>query len=337
MPLTICDMTGKKSRGRRVALHKRESGAKAQHEPAKKLLPSDTYLLDSVLDAMFEGGYFVDAQRRIQKWNAGASSLTGFASQDVVGRRCSDNILMHIDSQGVELCKRGCPLQKTLDDGENRQASVYLRHKTGYRVPVSIRVVPVVREDGKIVGALETFRLADEPDFWKARTAELEGLAFIDQVTGIPNRRFLETQLDRLMHEFRYIREPFILGMLDLDHFKLTNDRYGHQIGDCVLRLVGQTLLNCMRATDIVGRWGGDEVVVLLPRTNLTKGRQILERARIMVAESATPIEGGILKTSVSIGAVIVTPDDNRDSLLRRADRQLYLAKEQGRNRCCVA
>jgi diguanylate cyclase (GGDEF)-like protein/PAS domain S-box-containing protein len=318
------------------ATARKPKSTKGNRKRVNELLPGDGHLLDSVLDVVFDGAYFVDTQRRILKWNAGASSLTGFSDRDVLGHYCYDNILMHVDGCGAELCKCECPLQKTLDDGQSRQAAVYLRHKHGYRVPVSVRIVPIAGPNGKVVGALETFRVTDEPDYWKARTAELEGMAFIDQLTSIPNRRFLETQLDRLLHEFQYIHEPFILGMLDLDHFRHANDKHGHQIGDCVLRLVGQTLLNCVRGTDIVGRWGGDEFVVLLPRTNLTKARQILERARLMVADSATPIEGGTLKTSVSIGAVIVTREDDRVSLLQKADRQLYLAKQQGRNYCCV-
>ncbi len=328
-------MSDEKSR-RAPATARKPKSAKGNRKRATGRLQGGGIILDNVLDVVFDGAYFVDAQRRILKWNAGASSLTGFSEQDVLGHYCYDNILMHVDGCGVELCKCGCPLQKTLDDGKSRQAAVYLRHKHGYRVPVSVRIVPITGANGKVVGALETFRVTDKLDYWKARTAELEGLAFIDQVTGIPNRRFQETQLDRLLHEFQCIDEPFILGMIDLDHFKLTNDSHGHQTGDCVLRLVGQTLLNCMRGTDIVGRWGGDEFAVLLPRTDVTKARQILERARVLVAESATPIESGIVKTSVSIGAVIVTRKDDRVSLLQKADRQLYLAKQRGRNYCCV-
>jgi diguanylate cyclase (GGDEF)-like protein len=306
-----------------------------ENEPTKNLSRDESSILDRLLDAVFEGAYFVDNQRRIQKWNAGAVSITGFEPGDVLGRCCHDNILMHVDDCGVELCTHGCPLQKTLDDGQRRQAIVYLRHKLGYRVPVSMRVVPVTEGGGQVVGALETFRVADEPDYWKSRTEDLEALAFIDPVTGIPNRRFLETQLNRLLHEFQYVGEPFFLCMLDLDRFKLTNDQHGHDFGDRVLRLVGQTLLNCMRATDIVGRWGGDEFAILLPKTGVEKARQILERARIMVAGSGILGEQGVLRTTISIGGAMATEDDDRVSLLQRADRQLYLAKET-RNRCSV-
>jgi diguanylate cyclase (GGDEF)-like protein len=95
-------------------------------------------------------------------------------------------------------------------------------------------------------------------------------------------------------------------------------------------------LLNCVRATDIVGRWGGDEFVVLLPKTVVAKATQVLERARIMVAESVVAIGDVVVKTTVSIGAVAVTGEDSRVNLLQRADRQLYIAKKNSRNCCSV-
>jgi PAS domain-containing protein len=85
---------------------------------------------------MFEGVYFVDRTRIIQKWNSGPSDITGYASDELLHRCCTDNILVHVDENGTELCKSGCPLQKTMQDAQSRQATVYLRHKLGYRVDV---------------------------------------------------------------------------------------------------------------------------------------------------------------------------------------------------------
>ncbi len=114
--------------------------------------------IDTMLDAMFEGVYFVDRERKIRKWNSGATSLTGFTSEELLHRRCSDNILLHIDEDGRELCKSGCPLQKTLEDAKPRQAALYLRHKLGYRVAVQVRTTAIRDASGEVVGAVETFR-----------------------------------------------------------------------------------------------------------------------------------------------------------------------------------
>jgi diguanylate cyclase (GGDEF)-like protein len=290
--------------------------------------------LESVLDAVFDAAYFVDTERRIQIWNAGASSLTGFHPHEVLHRCCSDNILVHVDEHGSELCKGGCPLQKTLEDGQPRQTMLFMRHKLGYRIPVSTRVVAVHGRGGKVAGAVETFRLVGEPEYWRVRLAELEQLAFVDAVTGVPNRRFAETQLDRLLTDLD--SAPLTISMLDIDRFKATNDKYGHEAGDRVLRAVGQTLVNCIRATDLLGRWGGDEFLLLLPRTGAEKAKQILERARVLIAHAAALAEQASIRVTVSVGAAVFTRGDERSDVLRRVDAQLYRAKHEGRDCCCV-
>ncbi len=303
----------------------------AEKNPAKLILEEVTNV-DNLLDAMFEGVYFVDCERKIQKWNAGATALTGYASDELLHRPCADNILVHVDEEGTELCKSGCPLYGTLKDGKSRQANVSLRHKLGYRVSVLVRTTAIRDANGEVVGAVETFRELDEAEQAKARIAELEQVAFVDLVTGVPNRHFLETQLGRLLHLFGSVGEPFSMCMLDVDHFKLANDEYGHEIGDRVLQTLGQTLMNSLRSTDMLGRWGGDEFVLLLPKTGRERIKQVVERSRVLIAATGTPTSRGFLKVTASIGGVVAAAGDDRASLIERVDQQLYMAKRQGRN-----
>ncbi len=289
--------------------------------------------LESLMNALFEGAYFVDNQRQILAWNEGAFFISGYRRDEVAGHRCSDNILVHVDDRGTELCTNECPLQKTLQDGEPHQASVFLRHKLGYRVPVSIRIVPIYGEDAKIAGAVEVFRVSGETSHWKQRIEELEKVVFIDLVTSVPNRRFLESQIDQQLLDSASTAAPFTVCMLDLDHFKEVNDRFGHQIGDRLLQNVCQTLVNCLRGPDMLGRWGGDELLLLLPNTTLDQASKILERMRLLVQQTGIAAEAEFLGTTVSIGAAQALPSDDRTTLLQRADAQLYLAKQRGRNR----
>lgn len=161
---------------------------------------------------------------------------------------------------------------------------------------------------------------------------ELERLAFVDLVTGIPNRHFLETQLNRLLHEFGFVGEPFTLCMLDVDHFKSANDTHGHGFGDRVLRTMAQTLLHSLRFSDMLERWGGDKFVLLLPKTGLERAEQVIERARALVAVTGTPVGSGFLKMTVSIGGVVAIAGDDRAGLIKRMGQQLCAAKAQGRN-----
>ena len=288
--------------------------------------------LNGMLDALFDGVYFVDNQRRIQEWNAGAVALTGFSRDEVCHRSCADNILLHVDECGTELCREGCPLQQTLIDGQARQAKVFLRHKQGYRVPVYIRTIAVRDSNATIIGAIETFREIADADHWKARIFELEHAAYLDPLTGIPNRRFLETQLERLLREFHNTGECFAVLIIDLDGFKSVNDTFGHDVGDRVLCNISQTLTNCLRSRDILGRWGGDEFVMLLGNTAHQQCGAIAERARALAAQTGTPIGADHAKLTVSIGGAVIVPQDTPEQLLKRADQQLYISKQSGRN-----
>jgi len=288
--------------------------------------------LSGVLDAVFDGVYFVDTQRRIQEWNAGAVALTGFSRDEVCHRGCADNILVHVDECGKQLCRDGCPLQQTLIDGETRQTKVFLRHKQGYRVPVHIRTVPVRDSNNNIIGAIETFREVVDADQWKARISELEHAAYLDPLTAIPNRRFLETQLERLVREFHNTGETFAILLIDLDGLKPVNDTFGHDVGDRVLCNVSKTLMNCLRGRDILGRWGGDEFVMLLANTAQQQCGALAERARVLVAQTATPLGADYVKLTISIGGTVSAPQDTPDRILKRADQQLYISKQRGRN-----
>jgi diguanylate cyclase (GGDEF)-like protein/PAS domain S-box-containing protein len=292
--------------------------------------------LQSVMNAVFDGAYLVDQQRIIRGWNEGAFFISGYRRDEVVGRCCADNILQHVDDRGTQLCAQGCPLQKTLQDGQQHQASVFLRHKLGYRVPVSLRVVPIYDDDAKVTGAVEIFRTTSEAKHWKLRIAELEKLVFIDPMTSVPNRRFLECELDRQLQELASSGEPLTTCILDLDNFKEINDRYGHQVGDELLKNICHTLVNCLRTIDTLGRWGGDELLLLLPGTNVEQASTILDRMRLLIAETFVVSKAGFVRTTVSMGAAQASPSDTRSTLLQRADAQLYRAKGRGRNRCCV-
>jgi len=116
-------------------------------------------LYEKILDTLFDGVYFVDTQKKITFWSKGAERITGYKKVEVMGKCCSDNILRHVDKNGRELCVTGCPLMATLQDSAIRDSKVYLHHKKGHRVPVSVRVTPIFdSENKKIVGAVEIFQ-----------------------------------------------------------------------------------------------------------------------------------------------------------------------------------
>jgi len=211
-----------------------------------------------LLDNLSDGVYFTDTERRITYWSKGAERLTGYSQEDVLGRSCKDNILMHVDETGRLLCLTGCPLAQAMEECRPCEQEVYLRTKEGHRLPVLVKASPITGPAGEVKGAVEIFSSNSAKTQILERLAEMERHALIDTLTGIANRRHMEMHLQSRLEEFR--RHHWIFGILfiDVDHFKNINDRYGHGVGDRVLRMVGQTLEASSRYFDRVGRWGGE-------------------------------------------------------------------------------
>jgi len=286
-----------------------------------------------LLDNLSDGVYFTDRERRITFWNKGAERLTGFTSEEVVGTRCSDNILMHVDASGHELCKADCPLVDCMTRRVPCEAEVYLHHKAGHRVPVLVRVTHLEDSEGKVIGAVEVFSNNSSRVQMQSRVAELQQLALVDPLTGLPNRRHLESHIFSRLEELRRNDWNFGVLFVDVDDFKQINDAYGHNVGDKVLEMVGRTMDQNSRYFDIIGRWGGEEFLAIIGNTPLTGLTEVAERMRVLVEHSGLA-EPHKIQVTISIGGAEAKPDDTIESLIHRADEKLYEAKKAGRN--CV-
>jgi diguanylate cyclase (GGDEF)-like protein len=164
---------------------------------------------------------------------------------------------------------------------------------------------------------------------------QYEREATLDGLTGLYNRRWLSDRLPRIIMRHHRSLHPLGVLMVDVDHFKRFNDTYGHATGDVVLQMVATVLLRSLRPTDLVARYGGEEVVVLLPDTPIDGARAAAERVRSAIA--ATPVsvaDGRVLPAvTVSIGVAGLAEGMDAGMLLSQADAQLYRAKDGGRNR----
>ncbi|WP_420404095.1 PleD family two-component system response regulator [Nisaea sp.] len=161
-------------------------------------------------------------------------------------------------------------------------------------------------------------------------------MALIDSLTGLYNRRYLETYLKSLMDSAVERRKPLALLMLDIDHFKAVNDTHGHLVGDRVLKAVAGALTNSLRSVDMVARIGGEEFVVVMPDTSEEFAEAVAERLRKRVADTVVAVEStdGPISVKISIGLTMRRDEDLAvEDLIRRADKALYGAKAAGRNR----
>ena len=291
----------------------------------------DSNQYELLLHNLFDGIYTVDRERKITFWSPSAERITGYGSPEVIGRRCADDVLVHVDADGCCLCETGCPLKQVISEGRQCEREVFMRHRDGHRVPVNVRTLPLKEEDGGIAGAAVIFRENPSSAATRRLIEELRKLALLDAVTGLPNRRYVERTVRARLGEMRRYGQAFGTLFIDIDDFKQVNDSLGHDTGDEVLRMVARTLAHSMRSFDVVGRWGGEEFVAVIVNVTAEELAAVAEKLRALVEQSELP--EGAVRVTVSLGASLARPEDTEETLLERIDRLMYKSKTQGKNR----
>jgi diguanylate cyclase (GGDEF)-like protein/PAS domain S-box-containing protein len=293
-------------------------------------------LYRTLLDNLYDGVYFVSPDRTIVYWNEAAERMTGFTKSELVNRHCYDDLLMHVDNKGANLCLRDCPLEKAITEGVKVEGEVYFHHKEGHRLPALVRVSPIRDAAGTIVGAVEIFsdnsprlRLAEKVE-------ELGKMALLDPLTRIGNRRYGDLSLAARLNELERYGWPFGVLFMDIDYFRKVNDLYGHDVGDRILKIVATTMINGTRSSDIVSRWGGEEFVTLIPHVDAEQLKNVAEKIRLLVEKSSISVEGKNIEVTISIGATLARKDDTAETLIKRVDELMHKSKSEGRNRLSI-
>lgn len=286
-----------------------------------------------ILDNLYDGIFFVDKEGCITYWNKGATSLTGYSSEDVQGRNYCD-IFQPLDKHGNQLCESNtCPIRRVFDIATLAEIEAYICHKEGHLLPISIRIAPVREVGEQYVVAVEIHSSNSPRYAMRQRLEELQELAMHDPLTGIANRRFVEINLAARLEELKRYGFDFSVLFIDADSFKTINDTHGHSIGDRILKMISATVANSLRSFDIIGRWGGEEFIVLLINPNKEDLYTLSDRLRRLVENSTLTLDNGeTLKVTVSIGATAAQKGDTVDSLVERADKLMFESKRQGRN-----
>jgi diguanylate cyclase (GGDEF)-like protein/PAS domain S-box-containing protein len=255
----------------------------------------------------------------VARTNAAFEGLTGWSGKEWLGKSLID--MIHPDDQ--QLARQS--IRRAATGDVPLPFDVRLKTKSGTQVIGRITAAPVFYND-KAVALLGTVR--DVSQLRQFEVIEREA-ARTDVLTGLTNRRGCEEAIAREVA--RATRENASIGfaLFDIDHFKKVNDTYGHETGDAALRAVARVVLAAVRASDVGGRWGGEELIAILPATDLEGARQIAERVRVAVAA----IDGLPCRLSVSAGTAEWTKGQEVTTVLARADGKLYDAKRAGRNR----
>lgn len=296
-----------------------------------------------LLDNVGEGIYGVDLQYKTSFVNPAAVAMLGFPEVELLGQ--AQHALFHHHRQdGTPYLANECPIGKTLNDGRFRHAEdEWFWRKDGTGFPVSLTVTPLI-ENGQQTGAVVVFQDITER---KAVEAQIHSLAFFDPLTHLPNRRMLIDRLEQTMVGNKRSASYGALMFLDLDNFKPLNDAHGHVVGDSLLVEAATRLKDCVRETDTVARFGGDEFVVMLCEMGTvlwiatTQAGIVAEKIRDYLSlpyQLVVPDTGAGKTTvehrcTVSIGVTMFQDTKTTHSeILTQADNAMYQAKQAGRN-----
>ncbi len=284
--------------------------------------------LDAIGQAVGEGIYVLDPKGQTLYVNEATSRLTGFNAEKLYSGDIHRLLHSHSDNHNLPL--EQCPLFTAALNGQSFEGDELFLTRTGDLLPVVVTSRPMI-ENGNITGVVTVFRDISER---KENERKLELLATTDPLTGLCNRRAFIERLHKEQRLSLRLGHESALMMIDFDHFKLINDRYGHQAGDEVLQHFARLASDCLRETDLLGRLGGEEFALLLPGTDLQGAHHLAERIRQCLEQHPTQTEDRLIPMTLSIGLTLLQGDDpDTSAALRRADKALYQAKSRGRNR----
>jgi two-component system cell cycle response regulator len=278
--------------------------------------------------------------------NPAFERLTGYSAEEALGRNCR---FLHRDDVRQSALDT---VREALRAGTTCEALLRNYRKDGTLFWNQLSLSPMLDANGRITHVMGTLndvservraeqRLLEKQRQLEKSKRTLEGLALKDGLTGLYNRRHFSEQLAREWNRARREHLPLSLFMIDIDHFKRFNDTYGHLAGDQCIKLVADTIKRCFaRGSDLVARYGGEEFVALAAGVDRRQARERAELLREAIRELTGERNGRSAQlVTVSVGLATMTPDERLvpEDMLEAADRALYQAKRQGRDRVVVA
>jgi diguanylate cyclase (GGDEF)-like protein len=285
-----------------------------------------------LLDAMHDGVVFVDTNMQIALWNRGVERLTGIAGASMQHKRWLPSLLEMRDENDEEINDDNCPVLYAIQSGVQtlRRLTIAGRHQR--KLSVDVHLVPVINREGITHGAAIWLHDASSQITLEERVQTLHEKATHDPLTKIANRAEFDRVIKQFVETHLELGLPCSLIICDLDHFKRINDNFGHQAGDEALVSFAALLRRYTRAGDLVARYGGEEFVLLCADCDNATATQRAEEIRGELTATPQSMLDGKCMTA-SFGVTEIQPGDTPDTMLRRSDRALLQAKENGRNR----
>lgn len=246
--------------------------------------------------------------------------VSGYRKEDLIGHKI--NLIKHMDMPNEVYTD----LWKTIEEGKEWHGELKNRDKNGKAYWLEETIIPIKDEKGDLISYISV-------GIDITAKKELEYISTIDQLTNISNRRKLDQSLHTEIKKAKRYQRALTLLMIDIDHFKKVNDTYGHPIGDYALTTVAQILSKNIRTSDLIGRYGGEEFMIICPETSKNGAAGIGEKLRQAISDYNFDTLGHL---TISIGVAELETDDTIEELIHKSDNALYMAKERGRDQVVI-
>lgn len=259
-----------------------------------------------------------DLEGKITDVSDAFCKISGYTKEQLIGK--NHKVLRHPDMQSSAFAK----LWETIESGETWYGEIKNRSKKGAYYWLETIIYPRYNDLGEKIGYTAISQNISDKKW-------IEELSVTDQLTQLHNRMYLENSFKTEIKRSKRYNHPFAIIMIDIDHFKEVNDTYGHDVGDNVLTKIAKILSDNIRETDIIGRWGGEEFLIICPHTTDTDAYILAEKIRMIVEASSFDVVGH--KTCSFGVSVFDLNEESYKEVLKRSDEALYRAKKNGRNR----
>jgi diguanylate cyclase (GGDEF)-like protein/PAS domain S-box-containing protein len=295
---------------------------------------SDPEIYRAVLENLETGVYIVDRNRRVRFWNEGAEQITGFLRQDVVGRFLREHLLAIGESAQDLDSDPNDPINLAFRDGKATAMDVSILHKSGYRVPIVLHTSPIRDSRGLVVGVSESFERNRSASDWTRRQSMYADFGCLDAMTGLPAKSLMETQLRENLTTFAEHNISFGILLVEVDHLDQFRARRGPGVVPTILRVVAQSLENCLRPTDVIGCWGENQFLAILMECRESDVVRVGERARRLISIAEIEWWGDRFSVTSPVGGAGCRAEDTVDLLIERAEASLQESLKKGGN--CV-
>ncbi|MGN1024345.1 MAG: EAL domain-containing protein [Lachnospiraceae bacterium] len=284
--------------------------------------------LTRALDDIPFGSYLLRPDHTVLYWNREAETLLGYSREEILGRRCVDMSIGCSFVTGGFIQRGNCPAVVAYTTGRTQTMQMFMRCKDGKNILVRNTLIPLRGAGGEITELLSLFLPVVDGPCDQTLVRDIYEVATRDPLTCLPGRRYMESCIEEELERFRRTGHPFAVLFADANNFHDVNNTYGHTAGDALLRIIGLDLRKYGRRTDRFCRWGGDEFVGLLQLRDPGEIEQAAKRFLKVSHHEEIDVDGVQISCQAAIGITVARTDDDVKSIVSRADRYMYQAKQ---------